>query len=120
MQRRSFLPMMVAALAVKSTPAGAHGPQYTPAEAEWMMRQYAVDGMKCCAPYDFFVLQDPEWRMNNGHYEIRYNNEWHRVPAGRMMRHNPQDPTPFPGITLLFRNNGVPPTIYCFFPPPLM
>jgi len=100
--------------------AWAHGPDYTPEETQWMERQHAVDGMKCCAPYDFHVLQDPEWRMHAGHYEIRHNNEWHRVPAGRLLAHNPADPTPFPGIALLFRTSHLRPTVWCFFPPPLM
>lgn len=100
--------------------AWGHGAQYTAEETAWMERQYAIDGMKCCAPYDFHVIQDPEWRMRDGHYEVRVHNQWHQVPRGRLLRHIPEDPSPFPGQALLFRTNSNPPTVWCFYPPPLM
>ena len=100
--------------------AFGHGANYTPAEEAWMERQRALDGTKCCAPYDFHVIQDPQWRMNSGHYEVYVHNAWHVVPAGRLLRHDPTDPTPFPGQALLFRTNSTVPHVWCFYPPPLM
>jgi hypothetical protein len=98
-----------------------HGGPFTPEEIEWMERQYAHDGTKCCNERDVYVGEVVEWRMRHGHYQVRISGQWENVPPGRLMQHVANDPTPFPGQALLFYSiypHGH--HIWCFFPPPLM
>lgn len=104
-------------------PAAAHGPTFTDAENQWLNRQRALDGTKCCDRHDAHVGQNVEWRIVAGRYQVRIRDEWRDVPPGRMMRHDPSDPTPWPGEALLFWSpvpshpDGF--LLWCFFPEPL-
>jgi hypothetical protein len=106
-----------------AAPALAHGPGFTDAEDAWLNRQRAVDGTKCCDRRDVHVGQNVEWRIQAGRYQVRIRDEWRDVPPGRMMRHQPDDPTPWPGEALLFWSpaphlpDGF--LLWCFFPDPL-
>jgi hypothetical protein len=112
------------ALLILASSAAAHSPRFTAEENAWLNRQRAHDGTKCCDETDAHVGQFVEWRMSGGHYEVHINGGWHRVPAGRLMRHDPADPTPWPGAALLFYTptphvlEGF--TLWCFYPEPLM
>lgn len=105
-------------------PAAAHSPSFTAEENAWLNRQRSHDGTKCCDETDAHVGMAVEWRMTGGRYEVRINGGWHAVPPGRVMQHNPSDPTPWPGQALLFYS----PTpwvaqgfqLWCFYPEPLM
>lgn len=103
--------------------AMAHGLGFTDAENDWLDRQRAHDGTKCCDRHDAHVGQNVEWRTRAGHYEVRIRGEWRVIEPGRLMRHNPDDPTPWPGEALLFWSpipshpDGF--IIWCFFPEPL-
>ena len=97
-----------------------HGGPFTNDEIEWMERQHARDGIKCCNERDVYVGQVVEWRMSRGHYEVKISGNWQQVPAGRIMQHIDGDPSPFPGEALLFYSiypSGL--NIWCFSPPPL-
>jgi len=84
---------------------GHFDPEHAPLHAmhnDWLRRQRAIDGALCCNPNDVEVLHDVRWRMVNGRYEVEVGGEWFRVPPGRLMRPNPDDPPPY-GEALLFR-----------------
>lgn len=104
-------------------PVKAHGPLFSQDENAWLNRQRAVDGTKCCDRNDAHVGQNVEWRIVGGRYQVRIRDEWRDVPPGRIMQHNPSDPTPWPGEALLFWSpsphveSGF--HLWCFFPEPL-
>jgi hypothetical protein len=95
----------------------------TDAENEWLNRQRAIDGTKCCDRHDTHVGEGVEWRIERGRYQVRIQGAWRDVPPERVMRHNPADPTPWPGQALLFWSpvpshpDGF--LLWCFFPEPL-
>lgn len=101
--------------------AWAHVSTFTDAENEWLDRQRAVDGTKCCDRNDAHVGLRVEWRLVGGQYEVLIGGAWRPVRPGRLMQHNPDDPTPWPGQPHLFYSPfPAGPSIWCFFPPPLM
>jgi hypothetical protein len=79
-----------------------HGYNYSPDENAWFNRQLAIDGTKCCDESDAHVGENVDWRMVGGHYEVYILDGWHRVPPERVMRSNPDDPSPFGSAALLF------------------
>lgn len=105
-------------------PAVAHDLRFSPEENAWLDRQRGQDGTKCCDETDAHVGLDVEWRMQGGHYWLRIAGMWVQVPPGRLMRHNPADPTPWPGRAIAFYSLG--PhfpggyRLWCFYPEPLM
>jgi hypothetical protein len=122
--RRTLAALAATVLAFAPLPAAAHGPDFTEAEKAWMERQRARDGAKCCNEHDVHVGMVVEWRTRAGRFQVRIAGEWHDVPPGRIMRHDPADPSPFPGQALLFYTpspwvpNGF--TLWCFQPEALM
>jgi hypothetical protein len=82
----------------------------------WLNRQVARDGTKCCDEHDVEVLIDPRWRQTPAGYEVLIGETWRPVPPGRIMRVNPDDPSPYPGEVLLFRTGS---TVWCFTVPSL-
>jgi hypothetical protein len=105
-----------ALLLLLALPASAHDQRFTDAENDWLNRQVAADGTKCCDRHDAHVGVRVAWRMVGGRYEVQINGTWREVPPGRIMRHNPRDPSPWQGEALLFHTNG---HIWCFSPEPL-
>jgi hypothetical protein len=98
--------------------AYGHG-SYTHDEIEWMERQHARDGEKCCNEHDVHIGQDVTWRMNAArtHYEVQINGAWHQVPNGRIRAIRENDPSPFGYESLLFYSiypSGL--RIWCFSP----
>jgi hypothetical protein len=114
----------LAILAALVASALAHDRNFTPAENAWLNRQRALDGTKCCDERDAYVGQSVEWRIVGGRYEVFYSGAWRQVPAGRVMRHDPRDPSPFGAQALLFwspnPNDPTGATLWCFAPEPLM
>ena len=96
----------------------AHGQQFTQEENDWMERQNAVDGTKCCDRHDVHFLDSPNWRMKNAGYEVLVEGKWHEVPPGRTRAINPEDPSPFgDGQALLFYSvHSDVVYIWCFTP----
>ena len=110
---RAALALLLLALA---GPAAGHG--FSESENAWLNRQVALDGMKCCDATDAHVSPDIEWRHREGRYEVRIRGAWVVVPAGRIMRENPADPSPWGQAALLFHSpQGV---VWCFRPEPLL
>lgn len=101
--------------------ARAHNQHFTDEENEWLNRQRAEDGTKCCDRHDTHVGVDHvTWRHRNGHYEVRIKGNWHQVPPGRLYRHKADDPSPWPGEALLFYSDyGTTIHLWCFSPPSL-
>lgn len=107
MLTRRFL---LATLALLPTGALAHlqhaATPVTPEENDWLERQRAVDGTKCCNDRDIYVGQDVEWRIvrdgHNIHYEVMIAGIWRRILPGRILRPDPSDPSPFGSQALLF------------------
>ena len=90
------------------------GARLTP-HNDWLNRQRAVDGTKCCDEHDTEILTDFRWRIVGGRYEVEIGGAWVEIPPGRMLRPNPDDPTPY-AEALLFRTGS---SIWCFQPAPL-
>lgn len=111
--------LLLGVLMLTASTVAAHGSGFTAEENAWLNRQRAVDGMKCCDETDAHVGLDVRWRLVGGAYEVWIAGAWHRVPPGRMMRHDPSDPTPWPGQAILFHSPRSPHLIWCFFPEPL-
>jgi hypothetical protein len=102
---------------ITGTYAFGHAPLFTPEENAWLDRQRARDGTKCCDERDAHVGVNVRWRMNGGRFEVFIMDAWHPVPPGRLHRHDPNDPSPWPGEALLFFTpfpQG--PSIWCFRP----
>ncbi len=114
---KAILSKLFIILLLVANVASAHiDPHNAPLHAQhndWLNRQYALDGMKCCDPTDVEVLIDPRWRIVNNRYEVFFNDAWHEVPPGRLLRPNPDDPSPY-GEALLFRSTVG--NIWCFQP----
>lgn len=114
---------ILVALALVAAPARAHDQAFTAEENAWLNRQRAVDGTKCCDERDARVGQLVDWRLRGGTYEVLIQGAWRQVPAGRLMRHNPADPSPWPGQALLFWSPAVNARdgfhLWCFYPEPL-
>jgi hypothetical protein len=96
----------------------AHG-NYTHEEIEWMERQNARDGEKCCNEHDVHIGQDVTWRINAArtHYEVQISGQWHQVPTGRIRAIDREDPSPFGSEAILFYSvypSGL--RIWCFNP----
>lgn len=108
---------LVLALMLLAWPAAAHDTEFTRDENDWMNRQHAVDGTKCCNEHDVTVGEHVQWRIVGSRYEVFFDGQWRMISPGRMMQSRPDDPTPWPGRALLFRTG---PMIWCFFPEPLM
>lgn len=107
---------------VVAVSVGARGHGFSAEENEWLNRQRALDGEKCCDERDAHVAPNVEWRVTADRrgYEVRINGEWRLVPAGRIMRENPADPSPWGQAALLFHAPWAGGPIYCFRPEPLM
>lgn len=108
-----------AVLVLAAGHAFGHGEHFTHDEIEWMERQYARDGEKCCNERDVFVGQNVTWRINAArtHYEVLIQDTWQQVPTGRIRNVNPDDPSPFGHEALLFYSiypSGL--RIWCFSP----
>lgn len=100
--------------------AFGHGEMFTREENDWMNRQYAVDGTKCCDENDVHLGINVVWRMQGGNYQVKVGDNWLTVPSNRLYQHKTDDPSPFPGEALLFYSTystGV--MIWCFSPPGL-
>lgn len=113
MIRRAFF-----LLACMTRPAAAHGQHFTQDEIAWLNRQVAVDGMKCCDETDAHVGTRVSWRIEGSRYQVRIQGAWHDVPPGRVMRSQPDDPSPWGGEALLFYSprtgGGI--SLWCFRP----
>jgi len=96
----------------------AHGQKFTQAENDWMERQTAVDGFKCCNQHDVHFLEDPDWRMGKTGYEVLINGVWHEVPPGRLRQIDQSDPSPFgqDHALLFYSVHGKTTHIWCFTP----
>ena len=46
---------------------------------EWFNRLASGKGL-CCSFADGYVVEDPDWKSSNGHYQVRIENEWVEVP----------------------------------------
>lgn len=111
--------LAVIVLALTAVGAIGHESRFSPEENAWLERQYARDGMKCCNEHDVHVGVDVRWRFVNGRYEVMMDGRWTPVPEGRLMRHTPNDPSPWGAAPLLFYTPGQH-APWCFLPEPLM
>jgi hypothetical protein len=105
-------------LILGATYAFGHG-SYTHDEIEWMERQNARDGTKCCNEHDVHIGQDVTWRINAQRtgYQVLVSGNWLDVPAGRMRAIDRNDPSPFGYESLLFYSTyGSTVIIWCFNP----
>jgi hypothetical protein len=60
---------------------------------------------------DGYVVEDPDWKSSNGHYQVRIDNEWVEVPDDAVIT----EPNKF-RRTMVWPLRGKDPTIRCFLP----
>jgi hypothetical protein len=41
---------------------------------------------QCCADSDAYVISDPDWESEGGHYRVRIGGEWVVVPDGAVLK----------------------------------
>jgi hypothetical protein len=78
---------------------------------EWFDRLASGKGL-CCSFADGYVVEDPDWKSSDGHYQVRIENEWVDVPDDAVIT----EPNKF-GRTMvwpLWDTKGL--TIRCFLP----
>ncbi len=121
MSRNLFGAVCIALLLLCARYAWGHGQHFTPEENNWLERQKAVDGTKCCNRFDTVTGIRVNWRTHQGRYEVQLGTTWHRVEPGNVMAHNQADPSPFGHEALLFYSIiGGRLHLWCFSPEPLM
>lgn len=66
----------------------------------------------CCSDSDAFVVFDPDWESEAGHYRVRINGEWVVVPDGAVITQPNRA-----GRTMVWRHfiDGHP-RVHCFMP----
>ena len=82
---------------------------------EWFDRLASGRGL-CCSFADGYVVEDPDWKSSNGHYQVRIENEWVDVPDDAVIT----QPNKF-GRTMVWPlRDGKGLTIRCFLPGSMM
>jgi hypothetical protein len=66
----------------------------------------------CCSDSDAFVVFDPDWESEGGHYRVRINGEWVVVPDGAVITQPNRA-----GPTMVWKTylDGHP-RVHCFMP----
>ena len=77
---------------------------------EWFNRLSSAKGL-CCSFADGYVVEDPDWKSSNGHYQVRIENEWVEVPDDAVIT----EPNKF-RRTMVWPLRGKDLTIRCFLP----
>ena len=90
--------------------AGAKGGYAVSPLKEWFNRLASGKGL-CCSFADGYVVEDPDWKSSNGHYQIRIENEWVEVPDDAVIT----EPNKF-RRTMVWPLRGKDLTIRCFLP----
>jgi hypothetical protein len=82
---------------------------------EWFNHLASGKGL-CCSFVDGYVVEDPDWKSSNGHYQVRIEKEWVDVPDDAVIT----EPNKF-GRTMVWPQRdrqGL--TIRCFLPGSMM
>jgi hypothetical protein len=66
-------------------------------------------GMSCCAESDGHIIEEDDWRISEGHYEIIIHGHWVSIPDSRVLP-NSSNPTGKPVAWYIGMQ------IYCFAP----
>lgn len=83
---------------------------------DWFEKQTSHDGMRlCCSIADGHVLQEEEWRVRGGTYQVFIENKWLDVPRDAMV--DPGKGTnPIGKPIVWYGYTGGEPRIDCFCP----
>ena len=82
---------------------------------EWFGGLASGKGL-CCSFADGYVVEDPDWKSSNGHYQVRLGNQWVDVPDDAVIA----EPNKF-GRTMVWPvQDGKSLTIRCFLPGSMM
>lgn len=69
-------------MGVKATRADAPAAERQPALAPWFAALRNKDGDSCCDGYDGFGVNDLQWRVVSGRYEVVVKGKWTSVLPG--------------------------------------
>lgn len=69
-------------------------------------------GHSCCKESDGHIIEEDDWRIAGGHYEVRIDGSWNEIPESRILPES-RNPTGHPVIWYINTN---PPSIFCFAP----
>lgn len=110
-----FVLGMLAAMAVHAAPPP--GTDLNGALHRWFAEQHVPSGdpqagMSCCAESDGHIIEEEDWRLNDGHYEIHIGVGWWRVRDTQVL--GSENPTQKPVAWYNRYASGV--TIFCFAP----
>jgi hypothetical protein len=65
---------------VFADPPGPPGTWQETALSEWFDHQRNIINGDCCHNADGHIIDDNDWRSNNGIYEVRIDGEWYKIP----------------------------------------
>jgi hypothetical protein len=107
-----FIPILVGLLIASAYADPPPGP--TPYH-DWFAKQWSIGKSFCCNEADGHVLDDSDWRMVGGHYEVRINGNWIQVPATAMVDSARGGPNPTGHAVIWYvtgSEGGI--RLYCF------
>lgn len=81
----------------------------------WFEKQHSVSGAWCCDISDGHVVEEDDWRSNNGLYEVRIDNTWRAIPASAL-RDPVGGPNPTNHAVVWYTATEYGLQIYCFAP----
>jgi hypothetical protein len=50
---------------------------HDPVMSEWTMKQQNINGLRCCNETDVYILEQDEWKLENGVYWVFIENKWY-------------------------------------------
>ena len=82
---------------------------------QWFEHQYSIRGAWCCSLADGHFLDDQEWRVVGGTFEVWIADQWWPVEADKLRDPNGgQNPTGKAIVWYVIGEVGV--VVYCFAP----
>lgn len=108
----AFLIFAVAAVfPASATPTdGGHGAYHEWFGAQVIPPPDPAAGTSCCAESDGHIIEEEDWRIASGRYEVRIGTDWIAIPDTRVLP-NTRNPT---GHPVVWYTPG--PHIFCFAP----
>ena len=97
-------------------PINGNAHHSNPEWGEWMAKQQNMIGTSCCDGTDAYVLEQDEWKIENGIYKVSIEGKWYDIrPHVKVNLIHGPNPT---GKAVVWYSkvypDGIP--IYCFTP----
>ena len=82
----------------------------------WFEQQHSVKGAWCCSLADGHVLNETDWRIRDGRYEVFIGKSWYPINPDQMVDPTKGGENPTGHAIVWFVTNDYGLTIYCFCP----